>query len=236
MWWSSKTLRIPLKATLTLRHVVESLSTGVEKELIVVERPNYYRGVITVEALGSGGTKTPIRTETIRVPLQFVHVAVSMQATVYRFAAGSRDSADARAWFEWLFSMLEDANASFGNRMQPVQLPELDHGVGLTTALDPVEAAVEGGNAPRPEDGACGRYWRPRRLSLIGPVGGRASITGPGRVLVDPRNVEEIHVSTEVEPSQPSPVPRPSIVRTSRRTDVDDAPGYPGALARFASV
>lgn len=102
--WQHRTLRVPPKARVFLRHVPSSETTGVLKDLIVVERPNYFRGVITIEPLGvGGGGQSTVKT---------VRVAVSMKATMFKLTAGSSDSAGAKAWFEWLFAMLEEANAS----------------------------------------------------------------------------------------------------------------------------
>jgi hypothetical protein len=102
--WQHRTLRVPPKAKVFLRHVPSSETTGVLKDLILVERPNYFRGVITIEPLGAGAAgQSKVKT---------VRVAVSMKATMFKLTAGSSASAGAKAWFEWLFAMLEEANAS----------------------------------------------------------------------------------------------------------------------------
>jgi hypothetical protein len=101
--WQHRTLRIPPQSSLMLRHVPSSEATGVVKDLIVVTRPNYFRAVITVEPLGAGASG--------QASLHTVRLAVTMKATFFKIAAGSAPSAGAKAWFEWLFGMLRDANA-----------------------------------------------------------------------------------------------------------------------------
>ena len=100
--WQHRTLRVPSHSQVQLRHVPSSETTGVTKDLIVFERPNYFRGVITIEPLGAAGS----------VPVKTVRLAVSMKATMFKLAAGSSESVDAKAWFEWLFKMLAEVNAS----------------------------------------------------------------------------------------------------------------------------
>ena len=104
MWWEHRTLRVPPDAQISLLHVPSSEATGVTKDLIVVERPTYFRVVISVEPLGAGGSGTS--------PIKTVRVAVSMKATFFKMAAGSSYSAGAKSWCEWLFKMLEEVNAS----------------------------------------------------------------------------------------------------------------------------
>jgi hypothetical protein len=102
MLWENRTLRVPARARIQVRPVPSSEATGVRKDLIIVERPNYFRSVITIEALGAGGVG--------RSPIKNVRLAVSMRATMFKLTAGSSYSADAKAWSEWLFRMLEEAN------------------------------------------------------------------------------------------------------------------------------
>jgi len=88
----------------SLRHVPGSEATGVTKDLIIFERPAYFRAVIAIEPLGAGRAGTS--------PIKTVRVAVSMKATIFKMAGGSTYSAGAKSWCEWLFRMLEEVNVS----------------------------------------------------------------------------------------------------------------------------
>lgn len=102
--WKHRTLRVPPHSRLFLRHVPSSQITGVTKDLIVVERPNYFRAVITIEPLGAGS----VGQSTIRS----VRVGVSMKATIFKLAAGSAYSTQVMDWCAWLFKMFEAANVA----------------------------------------------------------------------------------------------------------------------------
>jgi len=100
--WFNRTLRLPKGASMHLKHFKSSPETGLERDVVMIERAHYYAGAITIEALGAGSAGTST--------VKNVRVALTMRAKFHRFAAGSKDSADAKAWFEWLFAMLAEAN------------------------------------------------------------------------------------------------------------------------------
>ena len=101
--WQLRTLRLPPGSRVASRHIPSSPESGPEKQLLTIERPNYFRGVLVIESLGvsSSGNST----------LRHVGVAVTTKVTFYRFRAGSTESQEAKRWFQWLITMLADRNA-----------------------------------------------------------------------------------------------------------------------------
>jgi hypothetical protein len=85
---------------LTLQHVPTSPTTGPVKDLIVIERGDYFRATITIEPQAS-----PTHGNSIHIAL-----LVTMKATIFKIAAGSTYSAQVKEWCEWVFKMLEESN------------------------------------------------------------------------------------------------------------------------------